>query len=85
MLSERDLHKEDHFQPRLDEWGAISSTKPRSGEKGNRDKKVEGRDYKDLGVVGNTTHTYMVTAITASAINQLVRTSGQQFRNYTPR
>ena len=81
----KDLHKEDHFRPWLDEWGAFSSSKPGSGKKGNRDKEVEDGDYKDRRVVGNTTHTYMVTAITASAINQMVRTSGQQFRNYIPR
>jgi hypothetical protein len=82
MQSERDLHKEDHFQRWLD---ALSTKKPGSGKKGNRDKEVEDGDYKDLGVVGNTTHTYMVTAITASAINQLVRRSEQQFRKYIPR
>jgi len=60
---------------------AFSSRKPGSGKKGNRDKEVENGDYKNLGVVGNTTHTYMVTAIKASAINQLVRTSGKQFLN----
>lgn len=54
-------------------------------KKGNMDKEVEDGVNKDRGVVGNTTHTCMVTAITASAINQLVRTSGQQFRNYIPR
>jgi len=85
MQSERDLHKEDHFQRWLDKWGAFNRRKPGFGKKGNRDKEVEDADYKDFGVVGNTTHTYMVTAITASAINQLVRTSGQQFRNYIPR
>jgi hypothetical protein len=85
MQSERDLHKELHFQRWLDEWGAFSSRKPGSGKKGNRNKEVEDGDYKYLGVAGNTTHTYMVTAIAASAINQLVRTSGQQFRSYIPR
>jgi hypothetical protein len=85
MQSERVLHKEDHFQRWLDEWGTFSSRKPGSGKKGNKDNEVENGDYKNLGVVGKTTHTYMVTAIKASAINQSVRTSGKQFLNCIPR
>jgi hypothetical protein len=32
---------------------------------------MEDGDDKDIGIVGNTTHTYMVTTITPTAVNQL--------------
>lgn len=39
-------------------------------KRGNREKEIEDGD-KDIGIVGNTTHTYMVTTITPTAVNQL--------------